>query len=75
MLIRPTVHWAGWFDIFLHGHLYSYDGFQKQSAPSVRGTHYLVVDPLGLLIYLRCGVVFYDVLSWVVLCIYNLHGG
>ena len=43
----PTVHWAGWSDIFLHGHLYSFDGFQKHSADVVKGKHYLVVDPLG----------------------------
>ena len=43
----PTVHWAGWFDIFTHGHLYAYDGFQKHSDLSVRGQHWLVVDPLG----------------------------
>ena len=43
----PTVHWAGWFDIFLHGHLYSYDGFQKRSSLRVQGKHWLVVDPCG----------------------------
>jgi predicted acyl esterase len=43
----PTVQWAGWSDIFLHGHLYSFDGFQKHSDASVKGHHYLVVDPLG----------------------------
>lgn len=43
----PSVHWAGWYDIFLHGHLYSYDGYQHRSAPKVRGKHYLVVDPCG----------------------------
>ena len=41
----PTVHWAGWYDIFLHGHLYSYDGFQERSNSS--GQHWLVVDPCG----------------------------
>ena len=41
----PTVMWAGWYDIFLHGHLYSYDGFQKRSQS--KGKHWLVVDPLG----------------------------
>ncbi len=43
----PTVHWAGWFDIFLHGHLYSYDGFQKHASKSVVGDSWLVVDPCG----------------------------
>ncbi len=43
----PTVMWAGWYDIFLHGNLYSFDGFQKRSAPAVQGKHWLVVDPCG----------------------------
>ena len=43
----PSVQWAGWYDIFLHGHLYAFDGYQHKSDPSVRGKHYLVVDPLG----------------------------
>ena len=43
----PTVFWAGWYDIFQHGNLYTFDGFQKRSDPSVAGDHYIVVDPLG----------------------------
>ena len=35
----PSVMWAGWYDIFLHGHLYSFYGYQKASAPAVRGRH------------------------------------
>jgi hypothetical protein len=33
------------YDIFLHGHLYTYHGYQHES--SLPGAHYLVVDPLG----------------------------
>ena len=43
----PTVMWAGWYDIFTHGNLVTFDGIQHESDPSVRGKHYLVVDPLG----------------------------
>ena len=43
----PSVMWAGWYDIFLHGQLYAFDGYQHHSAPAVRGAHYLVIDPLG----------------------------
>jgi predicted acyl esterase len=46
-VVWPSVMWAGWYDIFLHGNLYAFDGYQKHSAPSVRGKHFLVVDPLG----------------------------
>ena len=43
----PTVMWGGWYDIFIHGNLYAFKGFQKLSDPTVRGKHYLVIDPLG----------------------------
>jgi putative CocE/NonD family hydrolase len=41
----PAVLWGGWYDIFLQGLLWTYDGFQTQS--STKGKHRLVVDPLG----------------------------
>lgn len=41
----PTVHWAGWFDIFLKGNLLAFEGVQKKAAPSARGKSYLFVDP------------------------------
>jgi predicted acyl esterase len=43
----PSVHYAGWYDIFLIGHLAAFEGFQKLSDPSVRGKHKLVIDPCG----------------------------
>lgn len=43
----PAVHWAGWYDIFLEGHLETFEGFHKLAAPEVRSRQYLVVDPLG----------------------------
>jgi len=43
----PSVHWAGWYDIFLIGSISGYDGYQKLSAPSARGHAQLVIDPLG----------------------------
>jgi predicted acyl esterase len=30
----PSVHWAGWYDIFLIGSLSGFDGYQKLSQPS-----------------------------------------
>lgn len=43
----PTVHWAGWYDIFLRGQLVTFEGFQKNSQVAVRGKHWIVVDPCG----------------------------
>ena len=43
----PVVMWGGWFDIFLRGNLITFDGIQQLSDPTVRGTHYIVIDPLG----------------------------
>ena len=36
-----------WYDIFLRGTLFGYNGYQKLSSPSIAGNSYLVVDPLG----------------------------
>lgn len=43
----PSLHWAGWWDIFLGGNLPSYSGYQWKSDPAIRGQQKLVVDPLG----------------------------
>jgi predicted acyl esterase len=43
----PSVHYAGWYDIFLQPHLDLFSGWQKQSDPSVQGKSYLVVTPHG----------------------------
>lgn len=45
----PSLHWAGWYDIFQRGNLEAYWGFQHRSNASagVRGHAKLVVDPLG----------------------------
>jgi len=32
----PSVHWAGWYDIFLTGQLIAFDGFSKHAAPGKR---------------------------------------
>ena len=40
----PVVNWAGWFDIFLPGQLYAFEGLQTRSDPSVAGQHYLVIE-------------------------------
>jgi hypothetical protein len=38
----PSVQFAGWYDIFLTGHLYAFEGFQKHSAPEARGQSKIV---------------------------------
>ena len=38
---------GGWYDIFQHGNVVTFQGIQRESDPSVRGKHYLVMDPLG----------------------------
>ena len=43
----PIVMWGGWYDIFQHGNVVTFEGIQHESDPSVRGKHYLVMDPLG----------------------------
>ena len=43
----PTIHWAGWYDIFQQGNLEAWNGFQYASNPAVRGLAKLVVDPCG----------------------------
>ena len=35
------------FHIFQHGNVVTFEGIQRESDPSVRGKHYLVMDPLG----------------------------
>ena len=39
--------WAGWYDIFLVGNLAAYHGYNYESAPSVRGSSRLLIDPCG----------------------------
>jgi predicted acyl esterase len=41
----PSIHWAGWFDIFQNGHLSAYHGYQELSA--LPGQAKLVIDPCG----------------------------
>lgn len=41
----PTIHWAGWYDIFQSGHLSAFAGFNEKSA--LPGQAKLVVDPCG----------------------------
>ena len=43
----PSLHWAGWYDIFLEGTLYGFQGYRELSHPAVRDQHRLIVDPLG----------------------------
>ena len=41
----PSVHWAGWYDIFLSGHLSAWRGYQNHS--SLPGEAKIVIDPCG----------------------------
>jgi len=43
----PAVFWGGWYDIFLHGNLAAYYGYQYQSLPQAQGGSRLVIDPCG----------------------------
>jgi len=43
----PSVFWAGWYDIFLHGNLIAYDCAQFSGGPNARGKAKLFVDPCG----------------------------
>jgi len=43
----PSGFWAGWYDIFLVGNLAAYNGFNTQSAESVRHQSRITIDPLG----------------------------
>lgn len=44
-VVWPTIHWAGWYDIFLSGHLAAWRGFQSRS--SLPGQAKIVVDTCG----------------------------
>lgn len=43
----PAVFWGGWYDIFLHGNLAAFYGYQYQSMPVAQGKSKLVIDPCG----------------------------
>eukprot|EP01032_Pedospumella_encystans_P010476 gene10476-12239_t len=43
----PAAFWAGWYDLFLVGNLAAFEGYNKESDPSVRNTAKIMVDPLG----------------------------
>jgi predicted acyl esterase len=41
----PSIHWAGWYDIFQSGHLAAFRGYNELSA--LPGQAKLVIDPCG----------------------------
>ena len=43
----PSVQWGGWYDIFLEGNLFGFEGYQKNTKPWAQGRSRMVVDPLG----------------------------
>jgi hypothetical protein len=46
-ITAPGVFWAGWYDIFLRGTLFAFNGYQHYTKPETAGKSFLVVDPLG----------------------------
>eukprot|EP01116_Phalansterium_solitarium_P004363 TRINITY_DN1535_c0_g1_i6.p1 TRINITY_DN1535_c0_g1~~TRINITY_DN1535_c0_g1_i6.p1 ORF type:complete len:1215 (+),score=225.28 TRINITY_DN1535_c0_g1_i6:48-3647(+) len=44
---QPSVHVAGWYDVFLTESINAFEGYQHESHPSVRGNQFLVVVPTG----------------------------
>jgi hypothetical protein len=43
----PSLHWAGWFDIFLVGQLIAFDGYKNHAAPGNDNDVKIFIDPLG----------------------------
>lgn len=46
-ILTPSMHWAGWYDIFQQTNLVAWQGFQELSDPSIRGQAKLVIDCCG----------------------------
>jgi predicted acyl esterase len=43
----PSIHWAGWSDIFLDHQIDAFNGYKKQGQPQIRDDTYLFVEPHG----------------------------
>jgi putative CocE/NonD family hydrolase len=43
----PSLHWAGWYDIFLTGQLIAYDGYKNHAADGNDDDTKIFIDPLG----------------------------
>ena len=43
----PSLHWAGWYDIFLVGQLVAYDGYKYHADPQNLNDVKIFIDPLG----------------------------
>lgn len=43
----PSVHWAGWYDLFGDLQIDAFNGYRAESQLEVRNSHWLVVEPHG----------------------------
>jgi len=43
----PSVHWAGWYDIFMDHQINAFNGYYKKGQAAYRGDTYLFVEPHG----------------------------
>ncbi len=43
----PSLHWAGWYDIFLVGQLSAFEGYKNWAAPNNDNDVKIFIDPLG----------------------------
>ena len=43
----PSLHWSGWYDIFLTGQLIAYDGYKNHAADGNDDDTKIFIDPLG----------------------------
>jgi predicted acyl esterase len=43
----PSLHWAGWYDIFLVGQLMAFEGYKNHAAPGNDNDVKIFIDPLG----------------------------
>eukprot|EP00735_Rhodelphis_limneticus_P011627 TRINITY_DN4752_c0_g1::TRINITY_DN4752_c0_g1_i1::g.21309::m.21309 TRINITY_DN4752_c0_g1::TRINITY_DN4752_c0_g1_i1::g.21309 ORF type:complete len:604 (-),score=195.27,sp/Q9L9D7/COCE_RHOSM/30.60/2e-59,PepX_C/PF08530.5/41,PepX_C/PF08530.5/1.8e-44,Peptidase_S15/PF02129.13/1.1e-27,Peptidase_S15/PF02129.13/1e-05 TRINITY_DN4752_c0_g1_i1:198-1967(-) len=43
----PSVHWTGWYDIFLEHQIEAFEGYYRKADDSMKGEAYLFVDPHG----------------------------
>lgn len=43
----PSAHWGGWYDLFQLGTMQVFEGYNTKSAPNVRYTSKITMDPCG----------------------------
>jgi putative CocE/NonD family hydrolase len=43
----PSIHWAGWYDIFLDHQIDAFNGYKTKGQPQIRDDTYLFIEPHG----------------------------